>query len=153
EMAPDDPRVHFYLGAYYENINDNVSAAKHFRDAIRLDPYYADAYNYLGYMFAEDGVELDEALELTKRAVALEPESGAFLDSLGWVLFKKGMTDEALMHIEKALRAMPDDPTIREHLGDIYFKQGLREKAREEWSKSLEFDPEQEKVREKLKGR
>ncbi len=70
-LAPDDPMVHFYLGAYYENINDNASAAKHFRDAIRLDSGYADAYNYLGYMFAEDGVRLDEALETLKEAIPL----------------------------------------------------------------------------------
>ncbi|MFH1190147.1 MAG: tetratricopeptide repeat protein [Candidatus Omnitrophota bacterium] len=119
ETAPNDPRTHYYLGTYYEKVKDRASAAKQFREAIRLDRDYADAYNYLGYMFAEEGVELDEALELTGKAVALDPESGAFLDSLGWALFKKGRTDEALIYIDKALKFEPGDPVIMDHFEKV----------------------------------
>ena len=103
-------------------------------------------------MFSEEGVNLDEAVELAKKALEYEPENGAYIDSLGWAYFKKGMLDDALVEIEHAAKAMPDDATIADHLGDIYSAKGLADKARAAWKRSLELDPKQEKVTEKLKG-
>jgi tetratricopeptide (TPR) repeat protein len=144
--------AHFHLGTYYDRIKDKDAAARQMREAIRLDPDYHDAYNYLSYMFSEEGVRLDEAVALAKKALEYEPENGAYLDSLGWAYFKKGMLSEALIEIERAVKAMPDDPTIVDHLGDIYSAKGLPDKARAAWQRSLELDPKQEKVKEKLKG-
>ncbi|MDD5496300.1 MAG: tetratricopeptide repeat protein, partial [Candidatus Omnitrophica bacterium] len=125
-------------------------AIKEFREAIKLDPKFADAYNYLGYMFAEEGVNLDEAVSLIKKALEYDPANGAYLDSLGWAYFRKGMTDEALVEMEKSVKIEPDDATIRDHMGDVYFKKGLVDKARLEWQRSLDLDPDQENVKEKL---
>ena len=148
----DEPKVRFYLGSLYDLLGRETDAVREFKTAIELDPAFAEAYNYLGYMFAESGKNLDEALELAAKAVELQPDNGAFIDSLGWAYFKKGMTAEALVELEKAVKSEPDDPTIRDHLGDVYFKKGLRDKAREEWKRSLEYDPQQKKIEEKLKG-
>ena len=152
EIKPDSPVAHFYLGTYYDRIKDKDAAARQMREAIRLDPDYHDAYNYLSYMFSEEGVRLDEAVALAKKALEYEPENGAYLDSLGWAYFKKEMLSEALIEIERAVKAMPDDPTIADHLGDIYSAKGLSDKARAAWQRSLELDPKQEKVREKLRN-
>ena len=103
-------------------------------------------------MWAEDGENLDEAIELIKKALEIEPDNGAYIDSLGWAFYKKGMVDEALVQIEKAANLLKDDPVVRDHLGDIYSKKGLIEKALKEWERSLEIDPKQEKVREKIKS-
>ncbi len=151
ELKPGDARIHFFLGALYEKLKQKDTAIKELREAIRLDPDLADAYNYLGYMFAEEGTNLDEAIALVKKALILEPSNGAYLDSLGWAYFQKGMLDEAIVELEKALKYESKDPVVRDHMGDAYFKKGLFDKARSEWKRSLELDPKQEKIREKLK--
>ena len=151
ELAPDEPRVHFYLGAYYEKLGQQETAVRELRKAIELDEDFADAYNYLGYMFAEEGKNLDEAVELIQKAVALDPENGAYIDSLGWAYFKQGRVDEALAELERAVVLEPDDAVVRDHLGDVYFEKGLRDKAAAAWRESLKLDPKQETVRQKLK--
>ncbi|MCM8791195.1 MAG: tetratricopeptide repeat protein [Candidatus Omnitrophica bacterium] len=151
ELAPDEPWVHFYLGSFYEKIGQKETAETKFRKAIALDQGFAEAYNYLGYMFAESGENLDEAVDLVKKALEKDPDNGAYLDSLGWAYFKKGMLDEALRELERAINSEPDDPTITDHLGDVYMKKGLQEKARQMWERSLKLDPKQEKVQQKLR--
>ncbi len=151
EIDHDSSKARFYLGAFYEKRGQKELAVKEFRETIKLDPKFAEAYNYLGYMFAEDGVNLDEALVLIKKAIELEPDNGAFIDSLGWAYFKKGDLDEALKELEKAVKLEPNEAEIRDHLGDAYFKKGFTEKAHSEWKKSLELNPKQDKVKEKLK--
>lgn len=107
--------IHFYLGTLYESTKQGELAIKEFREAIRLDPNFPEAYNYLGYMFAEEGTNLDEAVSLIKKALEFEPNSGAYLDSIGWAYFKKGMYGDALTQLEKAVKLEPNDPVIREH--------------------------------------
>ena len=104
----------------------------------------------LGYIYAEQGVNLDEAIELIGKALSIEPENGAYIDSLGWAYFKKGQIQEALKELERAVGLL-EDPVIYDHLGDAYFESGKIKKALEQWRKSLELDPEQEQVSIKLK--
>jgi tetratricopeptide (TPR) repeat protein len=103
----------------------------------------------LGYTYADKGINLDEAISLIEKALEIEPEVGAYIDSLGWAYYKKGMIDKAIELLEKAV-GYEDDPIIRDHLGDAYYKKGWTDKAAEQWEKSLKKDPGQEKVREKL---
>jgi tetratricopeptide (TPR) repeat protein len=119
EAAPGDPRVHFYLGSFYEKIKQKETAAQELRKAIELDPEFADAYNYLGYMFAEEGSNLDEAVELVKKALEKDPDNGAYIDSLGWAYFQEGKFGEALVELEKAVKLEPDDLEIKEHLKKV----------------------------------
>ena len=119
--------------------------------ALSLDPHHADALNYLGYSYAERGVKIDQALSLTKRAVALKPENGYYVDSLGWAFYKSGMLPEALTEIKKAVALVGDDPVIYEHLGEIYLKQQKVADAREAWLHSLEIDPSNEKLLQRFR--
>jgi len=126
ELKPDSPIAHFYLGTYYDALNNSELAKSRLREAIRLDPDYDDALNYLGYMLAQEGVDLDEAVGLIKRALEQDPENGAYLDSLGWAYYKKGMPEEALGLIERALEVMPGEPEIVRHLEEV--KEKLKNK-------------------------
>lgn len=147
---PDNARGHFYLGAAYERTGRKDKATTEFRRCIELDPKFADAYNYLGYMFAEEGINLDEAISLIRKALEFDSENGAYIDSLGWAYFKKGLIDKALVELERAVQFVEDDAVIHEHLGDVYYRKGQIDKAGEAWKRSLELDPKQENVKEKL---
>ena len=122
---------------------------------IQLRDDYANAYNYIGYMLAERGIRLDEALEAIQKALELDPENGAYIDSLGWVYFQKGMLDDAIRELERAVQLLDSDPIIHEHLGDAYTKKGDIEKAIEHYEKSLEreFKEDVQKKLDELKLR
>ena len=88
------------------------------------DPKNAQALNYLGYMLADRGTRLDEALGYIRRAVALDPQNGAYLDSLGWVYYRMGNYDLAEENLRRASEKIGSDPTVQAHLGDLYQKTG-----------------------------
>jgi Tfp pilus assembly protein PilF len=94
--------------------------------------------NYIGYTYAELGIELDEAERLIREALKLMPGDGFITDSLGWVLFKKGRFTEALEQLIKALELVPDDPVILEHAGDAHLKSGHPKRALDFYRRSLE---------------
>jgi tetratricopeptide (TPR) repeat protein len=142
----------FQLGATCERKGDFEQAEKYLKLALEKAPGFAEAQNYLGYMWADRGQNLEEALGLIQKAVNAEPDNAAFLDSLGWVLFKKGQAQEALQHITQAIKlSEEEDATLYDHLGDIEAALGDRAKAVEAWEKSVTIEPD-EKVRNKITG-
>jgi tetratricopeptide (TPR) repeat protein len=142
---------YFFYGSACERKGDRDKAAMLFEKAIELNPRYADALNYLGYMWADNGMHLDKALELIKRAVELEPDNAAYLDSLGWVHFKKGNLDEALKWLTKAESKLEQpEAEILDHIADVHDKLGAREQAIRYWKKALEAEPANEKIKDKL---
>ncbi len=141
---------YFQVGAASERAGRYEEAERAFRRCLELEPDNAEALNYLGYMWAERGVNLDEAKEMIARAVAAEPDSAAFLDSMAWVLFKQGKPAEALGFMERALaNSEKPDGTLLDHHGDILWALGRHEEARVAWRKSLEIEAS-ETVRRKL---
>ncbi len=145
-----NPFFYLELGAAYERTGNYTQAEEYFQKCLQLSPEFAEALNYLGYMWAEHGLNLEKARELIEKALKVEPNNAAYLDSLGWVLFKLNQPKEALDYVRKAvaLSAKPD-PTVYDHLGDIYATLQEPDKAREAWRKSLELE-ENEQVRKKL---
>jgi tetratricopeptide (TPR) repeat protein len=144
---------YFQLGAASERSGRLDDAEKYFRKAIARSPDFAEALNYLGYMWADRGENLTEARAMIEKALKLEPENGAFLDSMGWVLFKLNEPEEALKYILKAVeRAEEPDPTLLDHLGDIYAALKKTDKARESWEKAAAIEPNdiREQLRKKL---
>ena len=85
---------------------------------------------------------LDEALEMSKRAVGMEPQNAAYLDTLGWIYFKKGDFNAALEYIQQSVDTGDASAEVYEHLGDVYEALGDMSKAREWWEKAFELDPE-----------
>lgn len=153
QFNPKNADLHFNLGTAYDKLNRFDDVVRAMETALKLDPHHADALNYLGYSYAERGIKVEEALGLTKQAVALKPDNGYYVDSLGWAFYKMGRLDEALTEIKRAVALVGDDPVIFEHLGEIYLKQNLLHDAREAWLHSLELDPSNTKLIERFRER
>ncbi len=137
----------FMRGALYERQKEYEKAEEIFNRILAIQPKHAASLNYLGYMWADRGVKLEESLELIKKAVELEPNNGAYLDSLGWVYFKLSRIEEAEDYLKKALDRVRKDPTIHEHLGDLYYRKGQYEEARASWELSLSYNQDDEEIK------
>lgn len=136
---PDSVQILFMLGAALERSGDHAAAVEVFERLLEVDPDHAPAQNYLGYMWAEQAENLDRALDLILRAVAQEPDNGAYVDSLGWAYFQLGRYEQARQHLEWAARLVDDDPTIHHHLGDVYRALERPEEARAAYRRALEL--------------
>jgi len=134
--------VSFLRGDVYQRQKMYDQADAEFRKVLALvaptDPQTAATLNYLGYMNADRGVKLDESLSFIKQALVLEPNNGAYLDSLGWVYFKLGKYDLAEESLNKAAVHMSSDPTVQEHLGDLYQKTGRLKLAAVHWDRAVQ---------------
>lgn len=139
EEVEDPRRPLFLLAAAHERSGDRGAAVEAFERLLEADPDYIPALNYLGYMWAEKGENLERAHDLIRRALANDPDNGAYVDSMGWVLFQLGRKEEARRHLEWAARLVSDDPTIFEHLGDVYAVLGQTEAARKAYGQALEL--------------
>ncbi len=149
---PESSEAQFRLGSSLERAGTTGEAEAVFLKLLEERPNDAATQNYLGYMWADKGVELEKAKQLLERAVAREPRNPAYLDSLGWVYFRLGSLESAEKNLREAARREPTDPTIVEHLGDLEMKQGDVEDAIRNWERALELKSEEaERVREKLR--
>jgi tetratricopeptide (TPR) repeat protein len=136
-LNPQKDSYCFELGALMEKSGDYKGAIENMRQAIELNPLHSNAHNFLGYMYALEGYDLDKALEHLKKALTIQPRNGYFLDSLGWIYFKKGEPKKALTQIQKALIYTEPDPVLYDHLGDIFFSLGNYDEANGAWRNSL----------------
>ncbi len=135
----DQEYARFMLGSIYERQKKYDLAEEQFKRVLAVDPLNDAAANYLGYMLADRGVRLDESVKYIKDALKIEPNNGAYLDSLGWAYHKMNRNDMAQGSLEKAVKLIPNDPTIREHLGYVYLALGEKAKALQEWERALKF--------------
>lgn len=153
ERFAGDGELTFSLAAALERSGQFAEAEKTFRELLAADPENPSALNYLGYMFADRGENLGEAKELIEKAVALDPLSGAYLDSLGWVYYRLGDLDRAEKYLTEAAALEPFDATVHEHLGDLFQARGQLEKARASWQRALELRPDEEGQEERIKAK
>jgi tetratricopeptide (TPR) repeat protein len=145
-----DKSFYFEVGAAYERNHQFAEADQYLQKAVELDPSFAEALNYLGYMLADRGEQLERARGLIERAIQLDPKNSAFLDSMGWTLFRLKQPGQALPWMLKAVAASPEpDATVLDHLGDVYLGLGQVDKALETWRKSLSVEPN-ESVKNKI---
>ena len=136
---PEDKQsVLFLRGAAYERQKKFDLAEESFRKFLAADPGNPMVLNYLGYMLADRGLRLEEALGYIKKAVEQEPQNGAYLDSLGWAYFKMNNLESAEENLRKASERMPNDATVHEHLGDLYHKTGRLKIAAAQWERALD---------------
>jgi len=140
---PEDQEfAHFVLGSVLERQKKYDRAEEQFRKVLAVNPLNAAASNYLGYMLADQGVRLDESLGYIRKALELEPNNGAYLDSLGWAYYKMSRYDLAEPPLERAARLIANDPTIHEHLGHLYLQMGKQSLAEVEWERALKEWPQ-----------
>ncbi len=154
EKGYSTSNLHRNLGVTLERLDQTQAAEKHLKLALEMNPDDAFALNYLGYWWADQGRNLDEAIALIERAVKLRPNSGYFIDSLGWVHFRLGDAETAVRYLEQATGLEPADSEITGHLGDVYWYLGRRDEARFKWRLAIslaETDVEREKFRTRIK--
>lgn len=151
-VKPDEIDLQFELGSIYERSGDRKAAEATFVKVLETNPDHAPSLNYLGYMWAEGGVNLDRAHEMLTRAVGQEPTNGAYVDSLGWVYFQLGNLELAEKYLTDAVQLLPRDATVHEHLGDVFAKRGDMERALRAYRTALDLDPQAKDV-EKLRSK
>lgn len=147
--SPDNQEAWYQMGIANERLEHIDKSAGCFYKCIKINPKHANAYNYIGYMYAEKKIRLDDAVRLIHKALEIEPENGAFLDSLGWAYYQQNNMDDALKNLEHAYKLMRDDPVVVGHLADVYHAIGkedeavrLREKIKELGSNAEALDNE-----------
>jgi tetratricopeptide (TPR) repeat protein len=136
----------FQLGAVLERQKRHDDAEKVFREALSLEPESAPVLNYLGYMNADRNVRVEEALTLLEKAVALDPDSGAYQDSLGWALYRLNRLDAAEQAVRRALDKDGDNAVVLDHMGDILARRGRVAEALSFWQKALRGEDEESEL-------
>ena len=139
-MSQDDSdkeTVWFLLGSIYDGQKQYDQAEQMFRKALAINPHDAMVLNYYGYMLADRGMRLDEAITMIRSAVVEDPTNGAYLDSLGWAYYKQGNLAEAQQYLQQAVSHSANDPTVLGHLGEVYAKLGQTGRAEQTWEKAL----------------
>ena len=148
---PESTDALFRLASSLERGGNPAEGEKVFLQLLAMRPNDSATQNYLGYMWADQGVQLDKARDMLEKAVAREPRNAAYLDSLGWAYFRLGELQNADKNLREAYRREPADPTIEEHIGDLEARQGNIEGAIRHWEKALALKhDEPDRVREKL---
>jgi tetratricopeptide (TPR) repeat protein len=138
----DDQALTMRIANVYERGGRLDAAERELRKLIADDPLNADAMNSLSYMFAEHSVKLPEAVDLAQRALKIEPGNPAYLDTLGWALFKQGKVEEAAAPLAKAASLLTGNSVIQDHHGDVLAKQGRAADAAAAWQRALAGDGE-----------
>jgi tetratricopeptide (TPR) repeat protein len=148
---PDSAGLRYQRGIVFEKMERRDEARREMERVLAIDPDHADALNYLAYLKAERGEDLEQALLEAKRALAAK-KTGYILDTLGWIYFKLGRFEEGREPLEKASQLQPDDTVVLEHLGDLYRALGLWSQAAQRYRQILELDPLADEIREKLEA-
>ncbi|HYV72143.1 MAG TPA: tetratricopeptide repeat protein [Pseudolabrys sp.] len=146
--------VYYFRGICYERSKQWAKAEADLMKALELFPDQPHVLNYLGYSWIDQGIKLDEGMEMIKKAVQQRPDDGYIVDSLGWAYYRLGNYEEAAKQLERAIELKPEDPTINDHLGDAYWRIGRVLEARFQWAHARDLKPDAEelpKIEEKLK--
>ncbi len=151
-QSPGNDIYRFYMAVSLDSVGRREEAIEVLEEVVEEGTKHPEIFNYLGYTYAEEGIELDRAVELVKKALAIDPENAAYIDSLGWAYYKQGRLEEALEQLLRAVERLPDDATVRDHLGDVYYALGEKEKALVEWKRALEIDPDDQEIAEKIES-
>ncbi|HHL43727.1 MAG TPA: tetratricopeptide repeat protein [Hellea balneolensis] len=150
-----NPQPRYLRGVCLERLGRWQDAVEDFEFVLKYKPDDADALNYLGYTWVDKGVNLGRAFTMIRKAVELQPNSGAIIDSLGWAHYKLGQYGQARIKLEEAAERSPTSATIIDHLGDIYWKLGRKREAKYQWRRALDLDPtpeEKANIQNKLKN-
>jgi len=140
KQSPRDTGILYALADAYADAGRSADAERTLRQVIAAEPSNANALNYLGYLLALRGEQLDEAIELVRRALDAEPDNGAYLDSLGWAHFKRGDLEDAEKYLAAAAEQLPHNSEVQDHLGDVLASRGRLLDAISAWTRALEGD-------------
>lgn len=146
--------VFYQRGIAYERLKEWDKAEPNFKKALELFPDQPQVLNYLGYSWVDMSINLQDGLNMIKKAVELRPSDGYIVDSLGWAYYRLGQFDDAVRELERAVSLLPGDPVLNDHLGDAYWRVGRKLEATFQWHHAIDREPEPAelvKIQQKLK--
>jgi tetratricopeptide (TPR) repeat protein len=146
--------IYYARGIAFERSKQWDRAEGDLLKALELSPEQPLVMNYLGYSWVDQGIRLDEAVDMIQRAVDRRPSDGYVVDSLGWAYYRMGDYETAVKHLERATDLRPEDPIINDHLGDVYWKVGRYRESCFQWRHAISLEPDEEeipKIRKKMR--
>lgn len=146
KIPEDYWHIYYVRGIAYEQTNNWEAAEKDLTTALSYQPNHPYVLNYLGYSWADKGINLDKATSMIQKAVDVRPTDGYITDSLGWVMFRNSDYKNAVSVLERAVELLPYDPTINDHLGDAYWKVGRKLEARFQWERAKNHSKDDEQI-------
>jgi len=138
------------LGLIYDELKMYSASDSLYENALQAFPNNDLFLNNYSYSLADRGIRLEYALQMALKAIELQPDNGAYLDTVGWVYFRLGQYELARQYIQKSLERRPESAVVTEHLGDVYWKMGDLDSARKYWREALEKDSSNEALKQKL---
>ena len=151
-LFPDHLEILFLQGFYLEEAGKTTLSIKNMEKILKTNPHHVEALNFLAYAYAQNEGPLRTAETMARKALSLSPESGYILDTLGWVLYKKGQWQESLVYLKKAFNVNPKESVIAEHLGEVYHKLKQYEKSTGYFKKAADLEKDKSR-RESLEKR
>ena len=148
KYGPEHWELFYARGVAYEQAGQWNKAESDLQQALELQPNQPYVLNYLGYSWADQGVNIELALEYIQKAVEFLPNDGYIIDSMGWVLYKQARFEEAVLFLEQAVALVPGDPIINDHLGDAYWQVGRRVEAGFQWQRAIDNADNEETIAE-----
>jgi len=143
KIKSDNASYYLNIGISYERLGNIDEAITYLEKSVSLIDTNALALNYLGYILADKGIRLNEAMVYIKKALEIDPENGAYLDSMGWLYYRLGNFNKACENLKEAVKHMDkseeENYLIYDHLGDTYYKLGLIDKSIEMWGEALKL--------------
>ncbi len=150
EIDPSDLNTIVSLGLVYDELQKYSELDSLYESALETYPDNPLLLNNYSYSLSERNIRLDKALEMSQKAVMMEPNNAAYLDTMGWIYYQLGEYTKALEWIQKSLALEPDNPEVVEHLGDVYAALGQTEAAVKQWQQALELQPDNQRLQKKL---
>lgn len=142
-VEPRHWTLFYFRGITLERTGRWDEAEADFKQALELEPGQPSVLNYLGYSWIDQGVHIEEGMEMIREAVEARPNDGNIVDSLGWAYYRLGNYEAAVLQLERAVQLEPQQPVILDHLGDAYWKVGRRLEARYQWRQALDMEPDE----------
>ncbi len=143
---PSHTQLRFFLGSMHDRVGDTSKTIEHMKKVLEIDGNHVQAMNYLAYTYAEANMNLEDAESLARKALAAKPEDGYILDTVGWIMYKRGDIEGAVKYLEAAYRINSQESVIAEHLADVYTQKELIDKAVKLYRKALELETDTQKI-------
>jgi len=137
---------YYFRGICFERSKQWAKAEVDLKKALEMQPEQPHVLNYLGYSWIDQGINLDDAMKMIRRAVDQRPDDGYIVDSLGWAYYRIADYENAVKHLERAIDLKPEDPTINDHLGDAYWRVGRTLEAKFQWAHARDLKPEADEL-------
>jgi len=151
-LDPDNLNAYTTLGMIYDELKMHSASDSLYDTALIIFPENDLLLNNYAYSLADRGIRLKEALEMSKKAISMQPENGAYLDTIGWIYYKLKQFNLALQYIKQSLDTREESAVVIQHLGDVYYEMGDHDNAKINWKKAFEMDPESEKLKDRIES-